>query len=51
MNKEQWDYIGKEYLPEDVAIILNRDIYALWINPFTAERKLIMLTDNSEFRK
>lgn len=49
-NKEQWDYIGKEYLPVEEPIIANRDVYAMWINPFTEERKLLLIKDNSTYR-
>ena len=50
MNKEQWDYIGKEYLPIEECIMANRDVYCLWINPFNKKKRLILITDNSHLR-
>ena len=43
MKKIQWDYIGKEYLPVEELQMAYRDVYALWINPFTEEKKLILI--------
>ena len=48
--KEQWDYVGKERLPEDEPIMVNRDVYGVWINPYTKEKMLIIIEDRSKKR-
>jgi hypothetical protein len=44
MVKEQWDYIGLDYLPDTEPVMMYRDTYALWMNPFTGEKKHILVT-------
>ena len=50
-KKEQWDYVGKELLPKEENILAYRDVYGVWINPFTEERKLILIEDKGADRK
>ena len=47
MAKEQWDYVGKYYLPDSEPIAMYKDIYGVWINPFTKKKRLILIQDKS----